>query len=212
MVKELRDLDIRKRLYCSKEFLSQKKKDPETFFIDEFGICQGSARVDIAIINGSIHGYEIKSSLDTLTRLNDQVNEYGKVLDTVTLVVSEKHYLKAKDMIPKWWGLIKVVGNREGFKIINKRAPKQNNFLDPFAIAQLLWREEALSILEELGLAKGYRGKPRKQIWEKLVSSLPMDELKFYVRYTIKARWLNCGWRVDVQHKKGDVSSPLFAK
>jgi hypothetical protein len=201
MVKQLRDLDIRGKLHRSKEFLAQKSKDPDTIIIDEFGICEGAARVDVAIINGSINAYEIKSSADTLARLESQISEYGKVFDSATLVVSEKHFKKSKKILPSWWGIKKVVGDKCDFEIIDDRMPEINQGQDPFAIAQLLWKEEALSILKEKGLAKGYKSKPRKEIWKKLANTLSLEELKYYVRRTLKARVLKSNWRVDVQQK-----------
>lgn len=59
---------------------------------------------------------------------------------------------------------------------------------------QLLWREEALSILEELGNDPGVRSKPRKYLWHRLISSVPPDALRERVRSALKAR---VGWRSD---------------
>ena len=42
---------------------------------------------DIAVINCSIHGYEIKSDLDTLMRLPQQLEFYAMTLQKLTLVV-----------------------------------------------------------------------------------------------------------------------------
>lgn len=80
----LRDLDIRRAL---RALLAEGHAgEPGARVVDELGIRQGSARVDLAVINGSINGFEIKSDADRLDRLGRQRDAYGTVLDTVTLV------------------------------------------------------------------------------------------------------------------------------
>jgi hypothetical protein len=43
-------------------------QDDKVRIIEELGISHGSCRIDIAVVNGMIHGYEIKSDQDTLQR------------------------------------------------------------------------------------------------------------------------------------------------
>ena len=38
--------------------------------VEELGVCRGRVRVDVAVVNGTLHGYEIKSDRDSL-RLDD---------------------------------------------------------------------------------------------------------------------------------------------
>src|SRR4051812_32014446 len=45
----------------------------DTLVIDELGIAHAKARIDVAVINGCLHGFEIKSAADTLTRLPRQL-------------------------------------------------------------------------------------------------------------------------------------------
>lgn len=74
--------------------------DPDSLIIEELGLCHGSARVDVAVINGCIHGIEIKSDCDKLDRLPRQIRVYSSVLDEVTLVVAPRLSAKALAMIP----------------------------------------------------------------------------------------------------------------
>ena len=39
----------------------QQRSGPGTLIVEELGLCEGAVRIDVAAINGSIHGYEIKS-------------------------------------------------------------------------------------------------------------------------------------------------------
>src|SRR5690606_14499419 len=90
-----------------KEFLNipQFISDQSTVIINELDVCAGSAIMDIVVVNGEIHGFEIKSERDNLKRLPQQISYYNRVFDRVTLVVSSDHLDKAQEMIPEWWGI-----------------------------------------------------------------------------------------------------------
>jgi hypothetical protein len=182
----MKDCDIRSA------FLSvltcQHKDDPDTLVVEELGLCEGEARVDIAVVNGCIHGFEIKSEQDTLKRLSGQVFIYSRVLDRITLVVSEIHLREALTVIPSWWGVLLVRENKGQITFAQKRKGRQNPNLDPFAIAQLLWRREAYEALRQRNLHTGLAGKPRASLWERLSGQLPLSELGGLVRSTLKLR------------------------
>jgi hypothetical protein len=85
----MHDQDVRRSLRA--EMNLRHASDPDTLVLEEFGLCQGSARIDVAVVNGSIHGYEIKSERDTLARLPSQRAVYSRALDYVTVVVADSH-------------------------------------------------------------------------------------------------------------------------
>ena len=182
----MRDIDIRKPLLAA--LAKEHLHDSNTRVIEEFGLCQGSARVDVAVINGSIHGYEIKSERDTLYRLPRQQNIYNKVLDSITLVVSNKHLKKAEKEVPIWWGLCEAQHIEDNVSIQIIRPPKKNKNIDPSALVQLLWRDEALGILTARNLQKGVVSKSREIIWDRILDNLSLDELRSEVRSHVKAR------------------------
>lgn len=169
--------------------------EPDTRIVEEMGLCFHDARIDFAAINGSLHGFEIKSDFDTLDRLARQVEIYSRVMDFVTIVVGAKYVAAVSDRIPAWWGIEHVaeVGERPDFCLI--RAPRQNPTRDPFSIAQLLWKEEAVGILESMGTARGYRGKSRRVVFHRLTEILSIDDLSDLVRSALKVR----SWRSGQQ-------------
>lgn len=181
----MKDSDIRKIILSN---LSQKyKNDPETRII-EIGLCQGEARVDIAVVNGSIHGYEIKSNQDTLKRLAGQVVLYSRTLDYITLIAGDEHLDEAIRIIPEWWGVIEAKKNKKNIKLHKIRASQKNPILDPEAIIQLIWRDEALEVLRKRGLHKGCMSKTKWFLWERIIDKLSLDELRKEVRMTLKSR------------------------
>lgn len=166
--------------------------DHDTRIVEELGLCQGEARVDIAVINGALHGYEIKSERDTLERLPGQQTIYSSIFDTITIVVGPSHIQRVSAQVPGWWG-IRVATTKSGNIALEEvRCAGQNPNPDPSAVVQLLWRDEAFSVLEERGLARGLRSKPRRALWEKLTAELPPSELGSIVRQRLKRR---PGWR-----------------
>lgn len=187
-----KDRDIREKLHC--EFKKKYFNSEDTLIIDELSLCQGTARIDVAVIKNCFHGYEIKSEKDNLSRLPNQINIYNKVMDKMTVITGENHYDKILDLVPDWWGIKVVVHTKSGINIVTKKRGKKNKSVNPYSIAQLLWKEEVLEILDQKGLSKGFKSKPRKVLWERLASSLPLKELQFIVRETLKNRK---EWRVD---------------
>lgn len=190
--KKVHDKDIRAPLLRSLE--REHAKDSDTKIIEELGLCQGSARVDIAVVNGYLHGYEIKSESDSLKRLSSQIDYYSKVLDRVTLVASESHISKVEKQMPGWWGLCVAQRNREGISLKRVRRDSDNPKVDPYALVQLLWRDEALELLRKNNLGKGYSNKPRRILWDCLVDYFSLNELQQIVRRQLKSR---SNWRVD---------------
>ena len=171
-------------------YKSEKKLPAEIF--EEFGVSHGTARIDFAIINGVMHGYEIKSDRDTLDRLPEQMRQYNTVFDKMTLVVGKRHLYHAVNTVPYWWGiiLVKIEKNKIIFQTIREDGENQDQV--DVSIARLLWREEALKILEEKNKAKGFRSKNRNMIYDKLVNVVDIATLKDHVRNILLSRK---GWR-----------------
>lgn len=187
----MRDREVRQALHA--KVLKEHHGDTNTLVLDELGLRHGTCRVDIAVVNGYLHGYEIKSDADTLDRLPGQVAVYDAVLDRSTLVVGERHVEKAKGKIPDWWG-IKVVtaGPRGGIAFNTVRQPKLNLAIDAVALAELLWRPEAVDILQELGTPPATLRKPRAALYRYLAEVVELNELRKLIRQRLKAR---ANWR-----------------
>lgn len=202
----MRDRDVRSAL--RRKVLAEHMRDPGTLVIDELGVAHGSARVDIAVVNGKLHGYEIKSDADTLNRLPAQAVAYNAVFDLVTIVAGTKHLEHLEDSVPAWWG-IKAArqGPRGAIHFDVVRPARKNPAIAPVDLAHLLWRDEAVAVLENAGL-RGVRSKNRAALYELLATHLSLDELRAVVRTTLKSRE---GWRSDAQRVTYDGSSPPAA-
>ncbi|HHZ5402715.1 sce7726 family protein [Bacillus cereus] len=192
-MEKLKDYHVREELF--KYLEEQYINCSDTIIINELGICQGQSRVDVAVVNGIMHGYEIKSESDTLERLPRQIEYYNKVFDRVTIVVAVDYLEHVKEMVPKWWGIISVRNRHGEIKLKKLRQGRANKKIDPFAVSQFLWKDEALEILKEKGLQRGYLSKPKRVILEHLAETIEINELKDLVNLQLKQRE---GWRDHV--------------
>lgn len=193
---KLRDIDVRRALH--EVMLETHQAEPDTLVLHEMGLVHGNSRVDVAVINGSIHGYEIKSDRDTLRRLPRQVERYCKVLDLATMVVGECHAEKVSELVPEWWGIWIAVGQVGGpVEFEEWRPARENPATDPLAVARLLWRDEALQMLEQLGEAQGVRSKSKRHVYARLMEVKSGQALFDAVREQLKVRYLEGNWSLS---------------
>ena len=160
-----RDADLRAIL---RPLLLRGRARGRGLIIEEMGLCQGLARIDLAMISSRIHGFEIKSASDTLDRLQAQAATYSRVLQRVTIVADEVHVPTVRAMVPRWWGMWRV-------------SCEQGRF-------QLLWRDEVIALLEQKKVLAGYRSKSRDVLWNRLIENVTLKELCRLVAQQLRSR------------------------
>ena len=119
----LKDNDIRVTLI---DELNRINAQHDYRIIEELAVCDGEARVDVAVANGRLCGYEIKSDADTLERLALQQKCYDKTFDMVSIVVGEKFKDRIEEHVPNYWGIYIVSEFHGKCKIKRKRTAKIN--------------------------------------------------------------------------------------
>lgn len=188
----MKEEQVREALHT---YLRDNLKDKyfSSLIVDELGVLEGTFRVDMAVIHKEeLHGFEIKSASDNLKRLPSQQENYCKVFDRMTLVCDQKHVAEALAIVPKWWGLI-CVSERDDKPFLNEIWPSRTNFeVDAYSMCQLLWREEAFSVLKEHGMHYGFRKGSRKKMWKQIATSLNTSEIRKAIRLKLASR---VGWR-----------------
>lgn len=191
------DFDIRvilKNALVDSLMESKRQTGHPVRILSELGINNGDYRIDLATVNGILHGYEIKSDKDTLARLPDQCREYSKVFDKLTLVVGMNHVMDALELVPSWWGIVLAKVSENGQVVLsNLRDADNNPSQERAAIARLLWKEEAVRILEQNGynLTCDVR---RESVYRNLASIFSCEELMGFVKARLLYRE---NWRVD---------------
>jgi hypothetical protein len=179
-----RDADIRKVLLADLEVKYNDKS--HDLIVEEFG-CK-SARADVAVINGSLHAYEIKSDSDSLDRLPSQIDAYQGVFEYVTLVCGRRLLERARTTIPNWWGLQKAEHKNGAVVLRELRTPKPNPQQNALALAKMLWKIEALAVLRKHGVRVVTSKHSADEVWHAAATHMPIPILTHEVRQAIKAR------------------------
>jgi len=195
----LRDSDIRSALRDKLRLIHAD--EPDTAIIDELSLSQGQARVDLAVVNGSFSGYEIKSDRDTLNRLPGQRAVYEKCFNTITIVVGSSHVAACMETVPNWWGVWEAVRQSDAtIEFDERQRPRDNERISPEQVVRLLWRDELIVTLRELGVS--FRAKAtRRELWETLLTAMSPTELFKTVRERLRARG---DWRSGPTPFRGD--------
>ena len=154
--------------------------------VHELGLRKGRCRADVAVIAAKLHGYEVKSDRDGWTHIENQVRTYGEMFDRATLVAGERIAARAAARIPARWGLWTARGWPVEFTVVREAQDKTEP--NARAMAEHLWRAEALELAATHGIDRGIRSKPRDAIWERLAKRLPFETIHEAVRNALRGR------------------------
>lgn len=142
------DCEYRNEYFYKNTILNQlliKKHDLyNTAALTELPI--GDSKADFIIINGRGVAYEIKTDLDNLLRLDNQIKDYYKVFSYVYVVVGNKQLSHVKEFLKdQKVGIYELTA--DGKLICRKKAFCNKEFLTYEAMFQVLRKAEFESIL-----------------------------------------------------------------
>ncbi len=187
----LNDASIRRAVHS--KLLRRQHSDPKTLIVEELGLEHGTSRVDLAAINGLIEGYEIKSDADDLSRLPHQIEIYSRVLDKLTVVSGDRLASGCESALPHWCGLVRCgVGPRGGKNFETIRPARRNAEVKSLSVVMLLWRNEAVEVLRQLGSSPEMLRKSRDILYSEIAGQLSHSEVRAMV---VRALKLRKGWR-----------------
>ncbi|MFA6761173.1 MAG: sce7726 family protein [Sulfuricurvum sp.] len=147
----------------------------------------GTSKADVLILNGTTHVYEIKTELDTIERLENQISNYKKAFQFVTVVTVESKVEIIEKIVDEDVGIL-VLTERYTLKPIRK-AKSNLEKLDKASLFNLLRKNEYLKIVKK---QFGYiPDVPNTKIYTeclKLFTTLPVSEVHKIVLQTLKSR------------------------
>lgn len=185
----LNEQEIRAALHAR---LSRRK---DGIIRHEMGLQAHSRRIDMAFISKVLEGFEIKGETDSLSRLPKQAADYQKTFRKLTLVTTCNHLERAREILPEHWGIILASRNGRRRTVLRTlKKPALNAHDTPLAVAQLLWREEALEELRRRGLARGMSHMARHHIWKRLAEKLTQREIMALAVKTLTQRAQGLRW------------------
>lgn len=173
------------KYFLSKEFI--ENKDEVCLF--EYNVC--NSRVDFARINGKSHAYEIKTELDNLDRLNQQISDYKKVFEFVTVVAHKNHVPKVRKVISRNVGIISYEFNDNSIEFNEVRKAKQNKgFYKNAQLNNLTSEELKIIIVNYLNMkSPQYRNQRENIIKRKLVKNDLNEAFKFALKISKNRKW-----------------------
>ncbi len=191
------DNEIRKAFHAKR--LASYHDCPNSIVIDELGVAHGKNRIDIAVVNGCIHGYEIKSSKDNLLRFPSQLQAFAKCFEKLSVVSAENHLEELIEKTPEWCGIILAEkGSRDGISFSTIRRSKKNPNVDIMAMAHFLWKKETVELLASLGADKEMLKGARINLYNNLSKMITIHELSSKIKSLFMCRE---EWRTALQPK-----------
>lgn len=138
-------------------------------------------KADLLILSKDIHTIEIKSDADNTNKLKNQLIDYHKTSDKVSVITTKKHLRKVKNIIRTNTGLI--LFDSEKFTII--QAPKKNKRLDKNSLLMFLPKDELLKIYKK----NDKWSLSTDEIRKKLTNTLTVKTLDHLVYLFLKQRY-----------------------
>lgn len=185
-IENTNDKEIRRALI--KSLIFKMKKGSPYRVLEEFSVSGGDSIIDLTLVNGVMHGFEIKSDIDSFARLDKQARDYSKVFDYLTIVVGRKHLHSVVSRVPDSWGIIVALKTEGEIKLIDLRKASKNDSISRLHTAQLLWRTEAIKVLDEAGESRGLKSKPKHDLQLRLLELFSLGQIQAQVRKSILAR------------------------
>lgn len=157
--------------------------------LNEFTVMRGNQRVDVAVVDELLEGFEIKSDVDTLKRLPDQAKYFSYCFHRMTLVVGPVLLEGALKLIPDWWGVLLATRNKKGVVVLRELRPALPNPKVNYRwVARLMWRDEIIAALRRLGFYRGASKLNHGKMAEHLRANVTEPELVELVTSTLLAR------------------------
>jgi len=130
------------------KLLNVQLSDQDAVVVEELGIEHGSSRIDVAVVNDKLIGYEIKSDYDNLLRLPGQIHAYNRVFNEINIVTGAEFIYEINELIGSWWGVRQANVSKSGAVTLEPiREAKANPGQSSLSLASLLWKNEAADIL-----------------------------------------------------------------
>lgn len=184
MVELLREQDVKIALI---DWLYKKGMLSDATIINEMVVANWSRRADLAIANGHLQAFEIKSDFDSLKRLDGQIEIFNSRFEKVTIVCAPKFTCEVSKRVSSNIGVVEYQADSHGvrFKIIQKG--RVCSRLNKLIYLSFLLKSELKSLLNHYGVPFSY--KQSRESLECLASKLSLGDIRGFVIASIKDRY-----------------------
>jgi hypothetical protein len=159
----------------------------DAVLINEMVVANWSRRADLVVANGKLHAFEIKSDLDSLRRLEGQLETYLNRFDKVTVVSTPKFIPIIKECADPRVEIWCATGGEQGVRISVARRGTSAIVTNKRVLSGYLLKGELVSLLNKQGHTVGV-DMPRNEL-EALAESLSIKCLRAFVLVALKQRY-----------------------
>lgn len=155
--------------------------------INELPVANWSRRADLAVANGKLQAFEIKSDFDTLRRLDGQIALFATRFDKVVLVTTSRFISSALERLPQFVEIWEAArrGSEVALRVVRRgqvREVKSRHILSSY-----LQKSEVASFLRSNGHDVPHWAS-RDEL-EELLTRLPVSKLRAFVLARLKQRY-----------------------
>ncbi len=170
------------------DWLFEQGQMEDAVLINEMVVGGFSRRADIAVANGKLMVFEIKSDLDTLRRLPGQLEVYQQRFDKVTVVTTSRFVKEVIDSSCEAVEILEASVNASGQATLKTiRRGKTREIRAKAMLASFLTKVDLVSMLKAVGIAAS-----TNQARDDLLAAmekLPIKDVRASVLAAIKARY-----------------------
>lgn len=159
----------------------------EAVLINEMVYANWSRRADLAVANGHLHAFEIKSDFDSLRRLEGQISVYLECFDKLTIVVAPKYLNSVMQLTPNRVAIWCALEEDAGIRIKVIRAGRNEKIIDKDILIGYLLRDEIYRFLVFCGIHV-QRSEPRSKL-ASMAKMHSIEKIRCFVIRALKERY-----------------------
>lgn len=169
------------------DWLYAKGMVRDAVVINEMVVANWARRADIAVANGRLYGFEIKSAFDSLKRLPGQIESFRRHFDKVTVVAASKFISDISESYPPDVGIIEVYLKADKVEFRQVRAGRIDEVRNSQYLASLITRVEIERLLKSECISFKV-GATRKELLE-YVDLVSIKKMRSFALSCIKERY-----------------------
>jgi hypothetical protein len=180
------------------DYLNRKNALQDGVVINEFPVANWSRRADLAVANGKLQAFEIKSDYDSLRRLDGQIALFATRFDKVVVVTTSRFLSAAVERLPPYVEIWEAFRDNGSIDLRIARRGQTREIKNRHILASYLQKPELVSLLRSSGI-EANAALSRDEM-EALLVGVPLVRLRSFVLDRLKQRY------------RRDQESPLLTR
>lgn len=180
----LREQDIKIALI---DWLFKKGLLDNATIINEMVVANWSRRADLAVANGHLQAFEIKSDFDTLKRLDGQLETFTSRFEKVTVVCAPKFTYEVTKKVTPDVGVIEYTNTNKGISFKTIQRGRISLIGNKKIYINFLLKKELQLLLIENG--KRFLSESGREVLEHISEQVPLSKIRGFVLNAIKVRY-----------------------